>query len=28
MVVFYNPPENVQEFALEVIDVKNPPEKK
>ncbi|SDN57175.1 MJ0042 family finger-like domain-containing protein [Desulfonauticus submarinus] len=28
MVVFYNPPENVQEFGLEVIDVKNPPKKK
>lgn len=28
MVIFYNPPENVQEFAVEVIDVKNPPEKK
>ena len=25
MVVFYAPPENVQEFGLEVIDVKNPP---
>jgi predicted Zn finger-like uncharacterized protein len=27
MVVFYAPPENVQEFGLEVIDVKNPPKK-
>ena len=27
MVVFYAPPENVQEFGLEVIDVKDPPKK-
>ena len=27
MVVFYAPPENVQEFGLEVIDVKDPPRK-